>query len=123
MSGLRVLTGPTAPREIPAPMEPMGTREIQVRKVYKDFKELKEMLALLERGFAKLRAAGVKALLRFAYDRCPHGDAGEGNYTASSTQEWFESGPKLRGRRRWQGERILKHIAQLAPVVQHICQE
>ena len=43
-----------------------------------------EMLALLERGFAKLRAAGVKALLRFAYDRCPHGDAGEGNYTASS---------------------------------------
>ena len=54
-----------------------------------------EMLARLESGFAKLRAAGVKALLRFAYDRCPN-QSGEYNYTTS---------------------RILKHIGQLAPVV------
>jgi hypothetical protein len=54
-----------------------------------------EMLERLERGFAKLRAAGVKALLRFAYDRCSGGPA-EGNYTSA---------------------RILKHIEQLSPVV------
>ena len=53
------------------------------------------MLTRLEAGFAKLRAAGVKALLRFAYDKCEGGPA-EGNYTTA---------------------RILKHIAQLSPVV------
>jgi di-N-acetylchitobiase len=55
-----------------------------------------ETLALLSTGFAKLRAAGVKVLLRFAYDRCRTNDRGEGNYTTA---------------------RIVKHIRQLAPVV------
>ena len=54
-----------------------------------------QMLQRLEHGFAKLRAANVKALLRFAYDRCSGGVV-EGNYTTA---------------------RILKHIQQLSPIV------
>jgi hypothetical protein len=50
----------------------------------------------LERGFDRLRAAGVKALFRFAYDHCPVDDQGEGNYTV---------------------ERIVRHIEQLGPTM------
>lgn len=34
-------------------------------------------LEMIEKGFARMRAVGVKALLRFAYDRCPDGVRGE----------------------------------------------
>jgi hypothetical protein len=55
------------------------------------------LLETLDRGFDRLRASGVKALFRFAYDHCPVDDKGEGNYTV---------------------ERILKHVAQLGPTMQ-----
>jgi hypothetical protein len=55
------------------------------------------LIRTLDRGFGRLRAAGVKALFRFAYDHCPADDRGEGNYTVA---------------------RVLKHIAQLGPAMQ-----
>jgi hypothetical protein len=58
-------------------------------------------LQSLDAGFDRHRRAGVKSLFRFAYDCCTPCDscgaaAGRGNYTT---------------------ERVLKHIAQLTPVV------
>ena len=51
----------------------------------------------LDAGFERHRQAGIKSLFRFAYDSCgPGHESGEGNYTT---------------------ERILKHIAQLTPVI------
>lgn len=55
-------------------------------------------MSSLEAGFARHRAAGIKQLLRFAYDACAPCDScqAQGNYTT---------------------ERVLKHIAQLKPFV------
>ena len=52
----------------------------------------------LDAGFERHRKAGIKSLFRFAYDDCsPADEKGTGNYTTS---------------------RVLKHIAQLTPVIQ-----
>ena len=43
-----------------------------------------DIIAGVRKTLRTLRTAGVKALFRFAYDRCPDGSTGENNYTATT---------------------------------------